>query len=105
MYVSNNGGRSFEKRSVLPFDTSSRLYGAMGMLDSGSIAVYIYNNAEDTMDYVLTNDGGRTWSEAKTAHVTRKIRNKQLASLDGCCFLTGRSGHDGEKDEQGPLVP
>lgn len=103
LYVSRNSGRSFAKRSVLPFDTMGRSYGTMGMLDTGELVVYIYNrNAERESDYVLSDDGGRTWSEPKTAHFAKKIRNPQLISMDGCYFLHGRSGSLG--DEKGHMV-
>ena len=103
LYISRDGGRTFAKRSVLPFDTMGRSYGTMGMLDSGELVAYIYNrNAERESDYVLSDDGGRTWSEPKTAHFAKKIRNPQLVSMEGCYFLHGRSGSLGE--EKGHLV-
>ena len=103
LYVSRNGGRTFAKRSVLPFDTLGRSYGTMGMLDSGKLVAYIYNrNAERESDYVLSDDGGRTWYEPKTAHFAKKIRNPQLISMEGCYFLHGRSGSLGE--EKGHMV-
>lgn len=49
LYVSRDGGRAFQKRSELPFDTAGRSYGTIGMLDSGSIVVYVYiKDAEHT---------------------------------------------------------
>ena len=105
LHVSSDGGRTFEKRSELPFDTAGKSYGTMGMLDSGSIVVYIYNkDAEHTMDYVVSDDGDRTWSDPKVAHFRKKIRNGQMASLIGCYFMHGRSGHYGEKGGKGHLV-
>ena len=103
LYISRDGGRTFAKRSVLPFDTMGRSYGTIGMLDSGKLVAYIYNrNAERESDYVLSDDGGRTWSEPKTAHFAKKIRNPQLVSMEACYFLHGRSGSLGE--EKGHLV-
>ena len=103
LYASGDGGRTFEKRSELPFDTAGRSYGTMAMLDSGSIVVYIYNrNNEHAMDYVVSDDGGRTWSEAMTAQFRKKIRNPQFVSLRGCYFMHGRSGSLGE--EKGHMV-
>ncbi len=105
LYVSGDSGRTFEKRSELPFDTTGKSYGTMGKLDSGSIVVYIYNkDAEDTMDYVTSDDDGRTWSDAKTAHFPKRIRNPQLASLNGSYFIHGRSGSFGEKEKKGHFV-
>ena len=105
LYASADNGRTFSKRSELPFDTAGKSYGTMGKLASGSIVVYIYNeNAEHAMDYVVSADGGRTWSDAKVAHFQKKIRNPQLALLNGCYFMTGRSGHYGEKAKRGHFV-
>ena len=71
----------------------------MGMLGSVSIVVYIYNSkAEDTMDYVVSDDGGRTWSDVKIAHFKKRIRNPQMATLNGCYFMHGRSGSFGEEN-------
>ena len=103
LYVSRDGGRTFAKRSLLPFDTMGRSYGTIGVLDSGELVAYIYNrNAERESDYMLSDDGGRTWSEPRTAHFSKKIRNPQLISMDGCYFLHGRSGSLGE--EKGHMV-
>jgi hypothetical protein len=75
------------------------------MLDSGSIVVYIYNvNDEYNADYLVSDDSGRTWSDVKTAHFRKKIRNPQMASVSGWYFMHGRSGHYGEKEEKGHLV-
>ncbi len=103
LFVSNDGGGTFTKRSELPFDTTARSYGTMGMLESGKLVVYIYNrDNEQESDYVLSDDGGRTWSQPKTAHLAKKIRNPQFISMDGCYFMHGRSGSLGE--EKGHMV-
>ena len=101
--VSDDGGRTFGKRSDLPFDTNGKSYGTMGMLDSGQLVVYIYNrNDEQASDYAVSDDGGYSWSAPKTAHLAKKIRNPQLVSLNGCYFMHGRSGSLGE--EKGHMV-
>ena len=103
LYMSDDGGRTFGKRSDLPFDTNGKSYGTMGMLDSGQLVVYIYNrNDEQASDYAVSDDGGYSWSAPKTAHLAKKIRNPQLVSLNGCYFMHGRSGSLGE--EKGHMV-
>ena len=106
LHMSRDGGRTFEKRSELPFDTIGKSYGTMGILHNGSIIVYIYNSkAEHTMDYVVSHDGGRTWSDPKIAHFKKKIRNPQMAVLNGCYFMHGRSAFlQGKKEEKGHFV-
>ncbi len=106
LHVSRDGGRTFEKRSELPFDTIGKSYGTMGIRDNGNIIVYIYNSkAEHTMDYVVSDDDGRTWSEPRIAHFKKKIRNPQMAVLNGCYFMHGRSAFlQGKKEEKGHFV-
>ena len=106
LYASRDGGRTFVKRSELPLDTTGKSYGTMQMLDAGKLVVYIYNSkAEDTMDYVVGDDGGRTWSDPKIAHFRKRIRNPQMASLNGCYFVHGRSAFlQGKKEEKGHFV-
>ena len=103
LYSSGDGGRTFQKRSELPFNTAGRSYGTIGLLESGSIVAYVYNrNDERALDFVVSDDGGRTWSQARTSQFRKKIRNPQLISLDGCYFMHGRSGSFG--DEKGHMV-
>ena len=106
LYASRDGGQTFVRRSELPFDATGKSYGTMQMLDSGSLVVYIYNSkAEDTMDYAMSDDAGRTWSDPKIAHFKKRIRNGHMASLNGCYLMHGRSAFlQGKKEEKGHLV-
>ncbi|MDE2701195.1 MAG: sialidase family protein, partial [Gemmatimonadota bacterium] len=106
LHMSRDGGRTFVKRSELPFDTIGKSYGTMGIRDNGSIIVYIYNSkAEHTMDYVVSDDGGHTWSDPKIAHFQKRIRNPQMAVLNGSYFMHGRSAFlQGKKEEKGHFV-
>ena len=105
LYASSDGGRTFSKRSVFPFDTIGKSYGTMTMLDSDKLVTYIYNrNDEYSMDYVLTDDGGRTWSGVKTARFEKRIRNPQMTAMNGVYFMYGRSGSLGKKKEKGHMV-
>lgn len=106
LYVSNDNGRTFKKRSTLPFDTTNRSYGTMGVLDSGRIVVYIYNaDDEHNADYLVSDDSGRTWSDVRTAYFAKKLRNPQMASVNGCYFMHGRSGSKAKKgEEKGHMV-
>lgn len=107
LYVSKDGGRTFRKRSELPFDTMGKSYGTMGILESGGIVTYIYNaNDEFNSDYVVSMDGGYSWSEAKTAYFSKKMRNQQMSSLNGLYFMHGRSGSKASKkgEQKGHMV-
>lgn len=98
MYVSADNGETFERRSILPFDIQN-YYVTAGVLDSGDIIVYSYpyrpdeNIDEYNIPYVTSADEGRTWSEVKTTHFPRAIRNPQLSrKIGNHYFLHGRSG-------------
>ncbi len=102
LYVSTDNGESFEKRSVLPFD-HDYYYVTAGLLDNGNIIVYSYPYQPDgdtdggldeyNMPYVTSADAGRTWSEVKTTHFAKAIRNPQLSrKIGNLYFLHGRSG-------------
>ena len=97
-FVSADNGETFQRRSILPFDLTD-YYVTAGVLDSGDIIVYSYPyRADEDIDeynipYVTSADEGRTWSEVKTTHFARAIRNPQLSRKIGSLyFLHGRSG-------------
>ena len=102
LYVSQDDGESFERRSTLPFHREN-YYVTTGVLDDGDIIVYSYPYRKDgeidehNMDYVLSSDEGRTWSEVRQAHFARRIRNPQLSEKIGdLYFIHGRSGSHGD---------
>jgi hypothetical protein len=113
LWVSNDNGESFHRRSVLPFDDAD-YYWAAGALDDGEIIVYTYNahhkredrTAEQNIPYVISRDGGRTWSDVQTTHFAKGIRNMQLSGKMGeWYFMHGRSGsypRDLVGDDPGP---
>ena len=98
LYVSADNGESFERRSILPFDYEN-YYVTAGVLDSGNIIVYSYPYRKNSpideynIPYVTSADEGRTWSEVRTTHFARAIRNPQLSrKIGNLYFLHGRSG-------------
>ena len=113
LWVSDDNGESFRQRSVLPFDAAS-YYWAAGALDDGRIIVYTYDahnkrddqTAEQNIPYVISRDGGRTWSDVQTSHFAKGIRNMQLSGkLGELYFMHGRSGsypRDLVGDDPGP---
>ena len=99
LYVSADNGETFERRSMLPFHREN-YYVTAGVLAKGDIIVYSYPFRTDAaideynIPYVTSADEGRTWSETKTTHFARAIRNPQLSRKIGSLyFLHGRSGH------------
>ena len=99
LYVSEDNGESFQRRSVLPFD-DEYYYVTAGSLDNGDVIVYSYPYKsvgaidEYNIPYVTSADEGRTWSEVKTTHFAQAIRNPQLSrKIGNLYFLHGRSGN------------
>lgn len=97
LYVSNDEGKTFMKRSTLPMMTKHRGYGSLGRLENGGLIAYVYNRTNEyVLDYVISADGGRTWSGVNTSRFSRKIRNPQFIAFDGKFYMHGRSGAYGE---------
>jgi len=105
LYASYDDGLTFGPISVLPFDTQGRGYGTMCRRNDGSLIVYIYNkHAEDQLDYVISEDGGKSWSAPALANMARRIRNPQMVAFGGGFFMHGRSGSYGPPQTQGHFV-
>ena len=98
IYVSEDNGETFERRSILPFNRGN-YYVTAGVLDNDDIIVYSYPYCtkaaihEYNIPYVTSVDEGRTWRAVKTARFAQAIRNPQLSRKIGdFYFLHGRSG-------------
>jgi hypothetical protein len=96
LYISTNDGQTWQKTSTLTLQKDA-WYGAMCMMEDGRLLAGAYvTEDENHLYYCISEDGGRTWSEQQKAHVDKKIRDPELAYLDGKYYLHGRSGHSGE---------
>jgi len=105
LYVSTDAGRTFARRSRLPFSHEGRGYGALTILPDGGLIAYVYNiNDEQHLDYVISHDAGETWSAAQTAFMAKQIRNPQIAAFKGGYVLHGRSGNKGAAGVPGHFV-
>lgn len=105
LYESTDDGRTFRRRSILPFEVPGRLYGTMAILADGSLIAYIYNIADEKhLEYVISQDGGETWSEVRTAYFAKQIRNPQMTAFKNGYILHGRSGSMGQDEVKGHFV-
>lgn len=97
LFTSRDDGESFQELCVVPFpDTMHRGYGAMLFRPDGSLIVYAYNESDEThMDYAISYDNGVTWRETGACEVKKRIRNPQIAYLNGTYVLHGRAGAQG----------
>ncbi len=92
LYVRSDSGKTFRKRSTLPFKSKNRCYGTLGFLADGVMIAYVYKTTDEyTLGYATSDDGGRTWSKVQTARFARKIRNPQFIAFDGKYYMHGRS--------------
>lgn len=96
IFCSCDNGESFYELCVVPFDsTNGRFYGTMQFDTSGNLIVYAYNyKCETELDYAISEDGGKTWIKTGSCYLTKKIRNPQVAILDGQFILHGRESGD-----------
>lgn len=95
LLASNDEGKSFQKRSILPFDVKNRGYGTICLLRNNELIAYCYNSCDEYhADYVLSRDFGRTWDKPKKAYFSKKIRNPQMISFGNGYLMHGRSGNE-----------
>ncbi len=105
LYVSEDHGCTFTRRSVLPFEIIQRGYGALAFLPDTGLIVYVYNQTDEkNLDYVISRDAGQTWDRPKTTFFAKRIRNPQMATFKDGFVMHGRSGNKGEDEAQGHLV-
>ena len=105
LYVSQNQGRSFTRRSLLPFESTQRGYGALAFLPDTRLIAYVYNQTDEQhLDYVISPDAGQTWGEPQTAHFAKQIRNPQMAAFRDGFVMHGRSGSKGADEIKGHFV-
>ena len=105
LYVSEDDGRTYTRRSVLPFDFMQRGYGALAFLPGTGLIAYVYNQTDEKhLDYVISRDAGQTWGKPQTALFAKQIRNPQIAAFKGGFVLHGRSGSRGEDEIRGHFV-
>lgn len=105
LFASTDDGKSFSVRSVLPFNTFHRSYGAMEVLPDGGLIAYIYNSDDEKhLDYTISYDDGVTWGPVQSAYFAKQIRNPQMSAFKDGYVLHGRSGSKGEEGIKGHFV-
>ncbi len=95
LFKSEDNCETFTELCVLPFrDNALNLgYGNMIFREDGSMVVYAYNlKDEQNVEYVISRDDGKTFTESGKSFVKNKIRNPQVGVLDGQYILHGRAG-------------
>ncbi len=97
LFASTDNGKTWQDRGRLPL-APAVWYGALCLMEDGRLLAGGYlTKKEDVFTYCISKDGGRTWSDSKTAPLAKKIRDPELAYLDGRYYLHGRSGNSGKR--------
>lgn len=93
IFSSADWGETFVERGVLPGNVLHRGYGAMELTPDGALICYTYNiDDEYNLDYYISPDFGRSWTEIGRSFCAKRIRNPQVARVRGGYILHGRSG-------------
>ena len=96
LYVSNDNGLTWNKRSTLTLDDEV-WYGTMCIMKDGRMIAGGYKtNDEHHFYYCISSDNGITWEPQKTSWLDKRIRNAKIACLGGKYYLCGRSGEGGQ---------
>lgn len=96
LYVSTDDGQTWTKRSTLPLQKDA-WYGGMCVMKDGRLLAGAYvSSDENQFYYCISQDGGCTWSRQEKAYLDKKIRDPELAYLNGKYYLHGRSGQSGD---------
>ena len=105
LYVSEDQGCTFTRRSVLPFEFMQRGYGALAFLPDTGLSAYVYNQTDEKhLDYAISRNAGQTWGEPQTAFFAKQIRNPQMVAFKDGFVIHGRSGSKGDDEIQGHFV-
>ena len=94
LYKSEDNGKTFTEVCVVPFDnTLGHAYGAMIFNEENELIVYSYNIGDErNLDYIISPDGGNSWTRSGKSYCKNRIRNPQINKLDGQYILHGRAG-------------
>lgn len=92
LFKSDDGCKTFTHVSDLPFGIG-HAYGNMVLTPNLELMAFAYNNNDEhSIDYTVSCDFGKTWSEVGTSYLANRIRNPQIALLDDQYILHGRAG-------------
>ncbi len=93
IYESTDGGESFHEAGRIPGSVMKLAYGAMELSGRGELMVWLYNTDDEfNLNYYISPDYARTWSESGKSFCAKRIRNPQITRVNGGYILHGRSG-------------
>ena len=93
IYKSEDHGKTFSLQGELPGDTKGHAYGSMVIREDGALICYEYDSTDEfNMVYHISRDMGKTWEESGRSSCAKRIRNPQVARVNGGYILHGRAG-------------
>ncbi len=101
LYTSTDDGESFQMQTVITYGKGDRYnYGTMIFTPEEKLIVYFYDYQDEyNMLYFISNDNGKSFTNAGRSYCAKRIRNPQVIYLNGLYFLHGRSGDNGEPND------
>ena len=91
-YKSADGGKTYELVSEFPY-LPNHAYGSMVLRPDGALVTYLYSaDDEYNLDYFISRDMGKTWTEQGKSYCAKRIRNPQVCYTGENYLLHGRSG-------------
>lgn len=95
IYRSDDMGKSFALHGELPGEVLQCAYGNMVLREDGALICYVYDKEDEfNMRYYISYDMGLTWAENGKSYCAKRIRNPQVARVNGGFILHGRSGEE-----------
>ena len=92
IYKSEDHGKTFFLQGELPGDTNGHAYGTMTIRDNALLCYEYDSNNEYNLVYHISYDMGKTWAENGKSFCAKRIRNPQIAKVNGGFLLHGRAG-------------
>lgn len=92
LFISQDNGKTFSERCVLPIDGKDHSYATMLFDPDGKLHVYAYcGTNEQYFDHIISDDNGKTFYTVEPCFVKNGARNPQIALIDGIYILHGRA--------------
>ena len=92
IFTSEDNGKSFEEKCILPIDGKDHSYGSLLIDKEGNLHAYGYcASNEQYLDHAISYDSGKNWTVLEPCFIKEGARNPQIALVDGVYILHGRA--------------
>lgn len=92
IFTSEDNGKSFEEKCILPIDGKDHSYASLLIDKDGNLHAYGYcASNEQYLDHAISYDNGKNWTVLEPCFIKEGARNPQIALVDGVYILHGRA--------------